>query len=599
MRPNTKAVLTESPGSQSFEIQDVPAIAEVAHAHGACVLMDNTWATPLFFSPHAHGVDMAIEAGTKYLSGHSDLLLGLVSANEAWFKRLHQTADLMAIPPGPEDVFLALRGLRTMELRLREAERQGLALARWLATRPEVLRRHPPRPARSSGPRDLEARLHRLVGPLQHRPQARLGGRGRGLPGRARALRPRLFLGRLREPRHSLRLHVLPHRDPLGAGRARDPLQRRPRGHRGFEGRSRPGIRASGAILRDARFAAPDEECGAPQALRLEASKPSDAAMRNFLIDTDTASDDAVAIIMALSAPDVRVLALTTVAGNVGVEQATRNALLTADICGADVPVFMGAAAPLTRPLQHAHWFHGDDGLGDHGYPAPSARRSTTRGRRDPAASPTRSRASPWSRSAPSPTSRLRWLEIPYRGENRPLRGDGRRALLRGQRDACGRIQHLGRSGGGARRLPLELADRNGRLACFARSVGAERRRDRRDRGARHEKANFAIESNSRAREAYHVQTGEVGLSLADPTAMAVALDRSVGLSWSRHRVAIECSSELTRGMTVVDRLGVNSDAINGPVWAAAAGESAGADILWTFELGEIQGYAEGGAGAL
>ncbi|MGO9417922.1 PLP-dependent transferase, partial [Roseiarcus sp.] len=112
-RPNTKAVLTESPGSQSFEIQDVPAIAEVAHARGAAVLMDNTWATPLFFAPHAHGVDMAIEAGTKYLSGHSDLLLGLVSANAAWFDRLHRTAGMMGIPPGPEDVFLALRGLRT------------------------------------------------------------------------------------------------------------------------------------------------------------------------------------------------------------------------------------------------------------------------------------------------------------------------------------------------------------------------------------------------------------------------------------------------------------------------------------------------------
>ena len=140
MRPNTKAVLTESPGSQTFEIQDVPAIAEVAHAHGACVLMDNTWATPLLFSPHAHGVDMAIEAGTKYLSGHSDLLLGLVSANEAWFRKLHHTTDLMAILPGPEDVFLALRGLRSMELRLREAERQALALARWLQARPEVLK---------------------------------------------------------------------------------------------------------------------------------------------------------------------------------------------------------------------------------------------------------------------------------------------------------------------------------------------------------------------------------------------------------------------------------------------------------------------------
>ena len=140
MRPNTRAVLTELPGSQTLEIQDVPAIAAVAHARGACVLMDNTWATPLFFAPHAHGVDLAIEAGTKYLSGHADLLLGLVSANEAWFQRLHRAVDLMAIPPSPEDVFLALRGLRTMELRLREAERQALMLARWLEDRPEVLR---------------------------------------------------------------------------------------------------------------------------------------------------------------------------------------------------------------------------------------------------------------------------------------------------------------------------------------------------------------------------------------------------------------------------------------------------------------------------
>jgi cysteine-S-conjugate beta-lyase len=140
MRPNTRAVLTESPGSQTLEVQDIPAIAEVAHARGACVILDNTWATPLFFSPHAHGADLTVEAGTKYLSGHADLLLGLVSANEAWFERLHSTTHLMAIPPGAEDVFLALRGLRTMELRLREAERQGLALAQWFSGRPEVLR---------------------------------------------------------------------------------------------------------------------------------------------------------------------------------------------------------------------------------------------------------------------------------------------------------------------------------------------------------------------------------------------------------------------------------------------------------------------------
>ncbi len=138
IRPNTSLVLVEAPGSQSFEMQDVPAIAAAAHARDLCVVMDNTWATPLFFPPHERGVDLAIEAGTKYLSGHSDLMLGLVSANEKWRKPLRQTFDCFSMCAGPEDIFLALRGLRTMELRLREAERQGLALATWLAARPEV-----------------------------------------------------------------------------------------------------------------------------------------------------------------------------------------------------------------------------------------------------------------------------------------------------------------------------------------------------------------------------------------------------------------------------------------------------------------------------
>ena len=140
IQPNTTVIFTEAPGSQSFEMQDIPAIAAAAHAHGICVMMDNTWATPLFFPPHERGVDLAIEAGTKYLSGHSDLLLGLVSANAEYFPRLRAAFDAMSPCAGPEDVFLALRGLRTMDLRLREAERQGLQLARWLQSRPEVLR---------------------------------------------------------------------------------------------------------------------------------------------------------------------------------------------------------------------------------------------------------------------------------------------------------------------------------------------------------------------------------------------------------------------------------------------------------------------------
>jgi cysteine-S-conjugate beta-lyase len=138
MRASTRAIFAEAPGSQSLDMQDIPAIAAVARERGVCLIMDNTWATPLFFSPHAHGVDLAVEAGTKYLSGHSDLLLGLVTANAAWAPRLSRTVDALAVQPGPEDVYLALRGLRTMELRLRESERQALALAHWLQAREEV-----------------------------------------------------------------------------------------------------------------------------------------------------------------------------------------------------------------------------------------------------------------------------------------------------------------------------------------------------------------------------------------------------------------------------------------------------------------------------
>ena len=140
IRPETTAVLLESPGSQSMEVQDVPAIAAAAHEKNVCVILDNTWATPLFFSPHAHGVDLAIDAGTKYLSGHADLLIGLISANAHWAKKLRATFNAFAIGAGPDDAALALRGLRTLHLRLRAQEQAGLEIARWLAARPEVSR---------------------------------------------------------------------------------------------------------------------------------------------------------------------------------------------------------------------------------------------------------------------------------------------------------------------------------------------------------------------------------------------------------------------------------------------------------------------------
>lgn len=140
LRPETTAVVVESPGSQSMEIQDVPAIAAAAREKGVCVIIDNTWATPLYFPPHERGCDLAIEAGTKYLSGHSDILIGLVSANAQWAKRLRATFNALAIGASPDDASLALRGMRTMALRLKEQEGAALEVAQWLSARPEVSR---------------------------------------------------------------------------------------------------------------------------------------------------------------------------------------------------------------------------------------------------------------------------------------------------------------------------------------------------------------------------------------------------------------------------------------------------------------------------
>jgi cystathionine beta-lyase len=148
IRPETTAVLVESPGSQSMEIQDVPAISAAAREKGVCVVIDNTWATPLLFPPHERGCDLAIEAGTKYLSGHSDILIGLVSANAKWAKRLRHTFNLFAMGAGPDDAALALRGMRTMALRLKAQGRAALDIAHWLAARPEVVRvLHPALPS--------------------------------------------------------------------------------------------------------------------------------------------------------------------------------------------------------------------------------------------------------------------------------------------------------------------------------------------------------------------------------------------------------------------------------------------------------------------
>ena len=136
----TKLVFTESPGSQTFEVQDIPAIAEAAHARGAVVILDNTWATPLYFKPFAHGADVSIQAATKYIVGHADAMLGAVTTNEATTPVVAKTHDELGLCPGPEDVYLGLRGLRSLSVRLARHQASGLAIAQWLADRPEVAR---------------------------------------------------------------------------------------------------------------------------------------------------------------------------------------------------------------------------------------------------------------------------------------------------------------------------------------------------------------------------------------------------------------------------------------------------------------------------
>ncbi len=147
LRPTTRAVFVESPGSLTFEVQDIPAIAAAAHAAGALVVMDNTWASPLFFKPFAHGVDVSIQAGTKYLGGHSDVMFGMITTTEALHERVRAMSMTLGGCPGPDDCYLAQRGLRTLAVRLERHRSTGLRLARWVRARPEVSRvMHPALP---------------------------------------------------------------------------------------------------------------------------------------------------------------------------------------------------------------------------------------------------------------------------------------------------------------------------------------------------------------------------------------------------------------------------------------------------------------------
>ena len=138
MKPNTTMVYVESPGSHTFEMQDIPAIAKAAHARGAAVIHDNAWATGVFYRSFDHGADIVVQPCTKYPAGHSDVIIGAVIANEAFWPRVRDVSRDYGQMASPDDIFLALRGLRTLEVRLRQHEKSAMHVAKWLQKHPSI-----------------------------------------------------------------------------------------------------------------------------------------------------------------------------------------------------------------------------------------------------------------------------------------------------------------------------------------------------------------------------------------------------------------------------------------------------------------------------
>jgi purine nucleosidase len=306
---------------------------------------------------------------------------------------------------------------------------------------------------------------------------------------------------------------------------------------------------------------------------------------RTFLIDTDTASDDAVALIMALREPSVRVAAITTVAGNVPVPQAARNALYVAELCGSDVPVFIGAAQPLSREYTHAQWFHGSDGLGDRGYPAP---------RRSP--HPSRAVDAMIACIHENPGITLVTLgpltNVALAVAKDPQIADKvARCVVMGGNPCCeGNVTpaaeyNMWADPEAARivlrsKMPVELVGWHlSRNEAVLNREDIQRALDRATPLAR-----FAIECNFTAREAYRIQTGEIGISLPDPIAMAIAIDPSICVLASSHFVDIEVAGELTRGATIVDRLNVAADDRNGNIWKSVISTGKLTRICWSID---------------
>ncbi len=306
---------------------------------------------------------------------------------------------------------------------------------------------------------------------------------------------------------------------------------------------------------------------------------------RKFIIDTDTASDDAVAILMALRWPDVEVEAITVVSGNVPVEQGTRNALYTAQMAGRPTPVYSGAAHPLIREIEHADWFHGRDGMGDMNYPAAE---------RAPEAKHAIDALIDTIKANPGITlvtlAPLTNVALAISRAPEIVANVGRCVVMGGAACTVGNVTPAAefnvwcdpeaarivfRSG-----LPIEMV--GWELARKEANLSPEEMAA--IRAFNTPLAHFALDCNRRALEAGQEQTGDAGLNLCDPVAMAVALDPSVCTHKSACYVDVEVQSELTRGMTVVDQLGVADDPRNRVLWSALVKNPPNVSVCWQID---------------
>ena len=233
IRENTKIVYVEAPGSVTFDMQDIPAIAEEAHKAGCVVMMDDTWSAGIYFKPFENGVDVCAMAATKYIVGHSDVMMGLITTNEEHWDIVRPSAAALGANSGPDDIYLALRGLRTLKVRLDRHMETGITLAKWLQDTPRGRPGAAPCPAGASRSRYLETRLHRRQRAFLICPQGRIRGIAYTFHARRHgALCHGRKLGRLRKPDHAGEPRRQPHSRKMGRQGPADPNScraRRPR----------------------------------------------------------------------------------------------------------------------------------------------------------------------------------------------------------------------------------------------------------------------------------------------------------------------------------------------------------------------------------